>query len=440
MTPVPSGLSEAASCVCTFSILLIPFASAGLALMNAGLSRSRNAAHTMLASLVVVGVAAGAYFVSGFSWQAYPGLPSHVVELGGRSWDWIGADRFMMRGLKLDGSPASLAAWLGMMSVGVAALVPLGAGAERWRLAACAASTALFAGWTYPLVAHWVWGGGWLAGLSSTNGLGRGYFDAGGSGTIHAVGGVTALAVAWILGPRRAKYTLDGTPSALPGHNGVFVLVGCFAAWLGWLGLNSAGAILFTGSDPGVVALVGINTSLCASSAGLASLAATRARFGKPDASLAANGWVAGLVASSAGCPLFRPSAAVLIGAAAGALVAVTVPWFESKLYVDDPGGAVAVHGLGGLWGVMAVGLFGKFPSPTSEGAGASGQWLAQLIGIATLVGVVLPMTYGLNWLLDRYYPQRVPAEAERQGLDLYELGAGAYPEFMTHTDEFSQR
>ena len=122
MTPVPSGLSEAASGLCIFSILLIPFASAGLALMNAGLSRSRNAAHTMLASLVVVGVAAGAYFVSGFSWQAYPGLPSHVVELGGRSWDWVGAERFLMRGVKLDGSPASLAAWLGMVSVGVAPL------------------------------------------------------------------------------------------------------------------------------------------------------------------------------------------------------------------------------------------------------------------------------------------------------------------------------
>ncbi len=101
---------------------------------------------------------------------------------------------------------------------------------------------------------------------------------------------------------------------------------------------------------------------------------------------------------------------------------------------------AVAVHGLGGLWGVMAVGLFGKFPSTAPGAKGGSGQWLAQLVGVATLVGVVLPMTYGLNWALDRFYPQRVPAEAERQGLDLYELGAGAYPEFMTHTDEFSQR
>jgi ammonium transporter, Amt family len=436
----PSEFSEAARGLCLLSILLVPFASAGLALINTGLCRSRNAAHTLLGSLVVVGVAAGAYFVCGYSWQGYPGLSSHAVGLGGRSWDWIGAERFLMGGLKFDGSPASLAAWLGMVSVGVAALIPLGAGAERWRLAACAASTALFAGWTYPLFAHWVWGGGWLAGLASVNGLGGGYLDVGGSGTIHAVGGVTALAVAWILGPRRGKYTLDGTPSAMPGHNGVFVLFGCLAAWIGWLGLNSAGAIFFAGGDPGILTLVGVNTTLAASSSGLASLVVTRVRFGKPDASLAANGWVAGLVACSAGCPFFRPGAAVLVGALAGALVVTAVPWFESKLFIDDPGGAVAVHGLGGLWGVMAVGLFGKFPASASGASGGSGQWLAQLVGVATLVGLVLPMTYGLNWLLHRVYPQRVPSEAERQGLDLYELGAGAYPEFMTHTDEFTQK
>jgi ammonium transporter, Amt family len=436
----PPGLSESAQAACIISILLVPLAAAGLALINTGLCRSRNAAHTILLALVVVAVAAGSYFVCGFAWQGYPGLASHAFQIGGRDWDWIAAEPFFMRGLKFDSSPASVAGWLGMLSVAVAALIPLGAAAERWRLGACAASTALFAGFIYPVFGHWVWGGGWLASLASVSGLGQGYFDAGGSGTIHAVGGVTALAMAWTLGPRRGKYALDGSPAALPGHNGVFVLVGCLAAWLGWLGLNSAGTILYAGGDSGAVALVGINTTLAGSSSALASLAVTRWRFGKPDASLAANGWVAGLVACSAGCPYFRPGAAVLVGGVAGTLVAVAVPWFESKLYIDDPGGAIAVHGLGGIWGVMAVGFWARFPASKPGAGSGAGQWLAQLIGVATLVGFVLPMSYALNKLLNIAIKQRVPFEGERRGLDLYELGSGAYPEFMTHTDEFIER
>ena len=271
--------------------------------------------------------------------------------------------------------------------------------------------------------------GGWLASLGSLNGLGRGYFDAGGSGTIHAVGGVTALAVAWTLGPRRGKYAMDGSPAAMPGHNGVLVLLGCLVAWLGWLGLNSAGTILYAGANPGAVPLVGINTTLAASASALSSLAVTRGRFGKPDASLAANGWVAGLVACSAGCPYLRPGAAILVGAVAG-----------SKLYIDDPGGAIAVHGLGGLWGVMAVGFLARFPAPAVGVGNGDGQWLAQFAGVATLLGLVLPISYGLNKALNFIIKQRVPFEGERRGLDLYELGSGAYPEFMTHTDEFIER
>lgn len=442
MTPPPAALPESAEAVCIISILLVPLAAAGLALINTGLSRSRNAAHTILLSLVVVAVAASSFFICGFAWQGYPGLSSHTVQVAGKAWDWIAAEPFLMRGLSASarGSPASLAAWLGMFSVTVSALIPLGAGAERWRLGACAASSALFAGFVYPVFAHWVWGGGWLSSLASTNGLGRGYFDAGGSGTIQAAGGVTALAIVWILGPRRGKYGPDGSPAAMPGHNGVLVLFGCLAAWLGWLGLNSAGTILYAAGDPGTMPLVGINTTLAAASAALASLAITRGRFGKPDASLAANGWVAGLVASSAGCPFYRPGAAVLVGAVAGALVALAVPWFESKLSIDDPGGAIAVHGLGGLWGVAAVGFLARFPAHAQGMDAGSGQWLCQLVGAATLAGFVLPAAYGLNKLLDIIIRQRVPWEAERRGLDLYELGSGAYPEFMTHTEEFIDR
>ena len=435
MTPPPvPALSETATALSILSILLVPFALAGLALINTGLGRSRSAAHSMMASLCVVAVAVLVYFVCGFAWQGFAGRPAHVFTVGGKPWDWMAAEPFFLRGLDLDGAPASLAAWLGMLSVGLAATIPLGAGADRWRLGASCASTVLLAGWTYPLFAHWVWGGGWLAQLGANCGLGRGFVDAGGSSSIQALGGLTALAIALILGPRRGKYTLEGVPAAIPGHNAVLVLFGCLLALLGWLGLNTAGGILFTGAEPGSVALIAVNTTLAAAGAALTAAVITRLRFGKPDASLSANGWVSGLAASSAACAFVRPAAAVAIGLVAGALVPFAVECFELRLAVDDPGGAISVHAVGGIWGVLAVGLF------ANSGSSRSGQWLAQLVGAATLVGFVLPLTYGLNWILNRVYAQRVAVEGERQGMDLHELGAGAYPEFLTHTDEFTQR
>jgi Amt family ammonium transporter len=183
---------------------------------------------------------------------------------------------------------------------------------------------------------------------------------------------------------------------------------------------------------------VTLNTLLAGASAGLTAAAITKARFGKPDASLTVNGWIGGLVASSAGCAFIKPAAAVLVGIIAGALVTFAVEWLEFELKVDDPGGSISVHGVAGIWGVLAVGIVAHFPS--SMPGADSGQWLAQLIGIATLIGFVLPMTYGLNWLLNRVYPQRVDIEGERQGMDLHELGADAYPDFVTHADEFIQR
>jgi len=438
-------MAETSQVLCILFILLLPLALAGLALINTGLSRLRSAAHSMLATLCVAGVAAVTYFVMGFSWQGYPGLPSHTLNIFGKEWSWLGAGHFFMRGVPLDGSRASLTALMQLFCVALAALIPLGAAAERWRLRACCLSTALLAGITYPLFAHWVWGGGWLARLGQNYGLGFGFLDAGGSSTLQAVGGLTALSMVWLLGPRRGKYNLEGMPAALPGHNTVLVLFGCVLALVGWMGLNAAGSMLFAGMPPGRTVLVAVNTLLSAAGAVLAAAATTRYRFGKPDASLSANGWLCGLAASSAGCAFVPPAAALLIGLVAGTLVTYTVAWMEARLGLDDPAGAVSVHALGGIWGILAVGLFprtagvavaaGAAIPPTAPG----GQFLAQIVGIATLVGFVLPLTYSLNWLLNRFSPQRIPPDEERHGADLYELGAGAYPEFMTHTDEFSQ-
>lgn len=447
-TPV-AGITDAAMIACLFFIFLVPLAGAGISLINAGLGRSRNAGHMMMAAVSTLSIAAIAYFACGFAWQGFIGIPGHSLVFSGKSWNSIAAQPFFFRGLALDGSPASLAALLQIFSVGLAALIPLGSGADRWRLRACCASAAILAGWTYPLFAHWVWGGGWLAQLGVNYGLGHGFIDAGGASSIHVVGGLTALAVTWILGPRRGKYSPDGMAPAIPGHNGVLVLFGCLLALLGWFGLNSAGAILFTGGATGQTVLISINTLLQAAVACLTAAVITAIRFGKPDASLSANGWIGGLVASSATSAFVVPAESIVIGSIAGALVTFSVEWFELKLEVDDPAGAVSVHAIGGIWGILAVGVFGRFDGPVlnvagaslaAGGAGAPGQWLAQLVGVATLVGFLLPLTYGLNWALNRICPFRVAIEGERQGMDLYELGAGAYPEFVTHTEDFIPR
>jgi Amt family ammonium transporter len=404
----------------------------------------------MMASLSALAVAGLAYFVCGFAWQGFIGSPAHTLTFFGKSWNWIAAEPFFFRKLSFDGSAVSLAALFQIFCVGLASLIPLGGGADRWRLRASCLSTGLLAGWTYPLFAHWVWGGGWLAQLGVNYGIGRGFLDVGGASSIQVLGGLTALAVTWILGPRRGKYSSDGMAPAIPGHNSVLVLFGCVLALVGWIGLNSAGAILFTGGEASGAALIAINTLLAASASALAAAFITKIRFGKPDASLTANGWVGGLVASSASCAFVSPAEAVVIGSIAGAVVIFSVEWFELRMEVDDPGGAISVHAVAGIWGLLALGAFGQFARPVVNIARDSwpaatngilpGQWLAQLIGVATLLGFVFPLTYGVNRLLNRFYPFRVSVEGERQGMDLHELGAGAYPEFVTHTDEFLPR
>ncbi len=432
----PPALSPFAAGICGLLLLLIPFAYAGLALMNSGLGRSRSAVHSLMASLAVVGVASLVYVICGSAFQGYPGRAAFALSAAGKDWNWIGAGRLFFGGLDFDsGSGAALAACFGMFAAALAAVIPLGAGEERWRLGSAAISTAVLAGWTYPLFAHWVWGGGWLAGLGTRFGLGAGFVDAGGAGAIQAVGGLAALSVTWLLGPRRGKFSADGMPTAIPGHNAVFVTFGAMLALIGWFGLNSAAAILFYGASPARIGLIGVNTVLSAGSALLTAALVTRTRFGKPDASLSANGWTAGLAASSAGAAFQVPAEALMVGLVAGVLVTLSVEWLELHLKIDDPGGAISVHAVGGMWGLIAASFLGHFPAGAGEG-----QWMAQLTGVATLLGFIFPMIYGLNWTLDRIARFRVALDGERQGMDLHELGANAYPELVSHLEDVSQR
>src|ERR1019366_7380551 len=296
IVPMPAAkLTEVTTVACLFFTFLVPLAAAGLAIMNVGLGRSRSAGHMMMASLCALAVAGLAYFVCGFAWQGFIGSPGHVLTLSGKSWNWIAAEPFFFRKLSFDGSVSSLTALFQIFCVGLAALIPLGSGTDRWRLRAICLSTALLAAVIYPIFAHWVWGGGWLAQLGVNYGLGQGFLDSGGAATIQVVGGLTALSMVWILGPRLNKYSPEGMPAGIPGHSLVFVLFGCFLTWLGWLGLNSAGALLFNHVAPGRIVLIAVNTTLSAAAAGLMAVTITRVRFGRPDASISANGWVGGL-------------------------------------------------------------------------------------------------------------------------------------------------
>jgi Amt family ammonium transporter len=402
-------------------ILLIPLAIAGLTILNAGLTRSRSTAHVLLASLCAVAVAMLVFTIFGFSIAGF-GSEGHTILVGGQGWNWIGNGRLFARSVSFDEPLGPLVLLLQIFSVGFVALIPVASGAERWRIAAVCASTAVLAGIVYPLFAHWAYQG-WLREL--------GFIDAGGAGSIQCVGGISALCVAWIVGARQGKFTQEGIPTAMPGHNAALVLFGCLLALVGWLGLNTAATALLAPGQVAVLALAAVNTVLAAAAGAVAALVGTRVRFGKPDASLTANGWVAGLVAISASAPYVKPAAAILIGSVVGGAILFAIEVLELRMKVDDPAGAISVHAVGGIWGLLALSIFGN---------AERGSFLAQLLGVATLIGLVLPITYGLNLLLNRFLPYRVEPIGERQGMDLFELGAGAYPEFVTHREDFMRR
>ncbi len=416
--------------LCPLLVLLVPLAPIGLALLNTGLNRSRSAAQALLGSLCVMAVAVVAYSIVGWSLEGFAGGGAHSFFAGGVAWNWIATGPLFLGGIQWN-SPESCAAALQVFAAGMAALIPWGSGAERWRLSSACVATALLAAVIYPIFGHWVWGGGWLAQLGSTLRLGRGFVDPGGAATVQLMGGLAALVVMWIVGARRGKFPESGPPAAIPAHHIVYVLFGCATALVGWLALNGAGAILFAGAEPAALARTIVNTTLCACGSMLAALVVTRVRFGKPDASLCANGWIAGLAASSGVAALVSPAAALFTGVVAGAFLPLIIEFLEVRCCLDDPSGGIAVHGFAGLWGLVACGFLWHAPP---------GQLTAQLVGIATLVGLVLPATYVLYRLLNRIAPFRTHPEGERLGMDLHELGAGAYPEFVTHSDEFLPR
>ncbi|HWG20770.1 MAG TPA: hypothetical protein VG225_09585 [Terracidiphilus sp.] len=405
-------------------LLLSPLAIAGLALVNTGLGRSRSAAQSLFGCVAIFAVALIVFALFGSS-LAGPVHPA-AFSAAGKPWDWLGRGPLLLGRFAASHPEEQLGVLFQCLAVALLGILPWGAGADRLRLAAGCAIAAILSVFVFPLLVHWTWGGGWLAQLGANFGLGDGFVDSAGAATVHALGGLSALAVIWIAGPRKGKFPKEGLATAMPGHNAAYVLFGCLLALVGVLAWNAAGAVLWIHAATSRLPLTAINTLLAAAGALMATIAVTRVRFGKPDASLCANGWLAGLVTSSACAALVSPGQALFVGAVAGILTPLLVEVLELALSIDDPSGAISVHLAGGLWGLFAAGLF----------APQKGQLLAQLIGIAALLGIFLPMVYFLFALLNRLVPFRVDPDGERLGMDLHELGGGAYPEFVIHRDE----
>ena len=233
-----------------------------------------------------------------------------------------------------------------------------GSAAERWKYVAFLVSSFALGAFIYPLFANWAWGGGWLANLGANFGLGKGYVDFAGSGVVHSVGGLSALALAIIVGPRIGKFDRQGRPHAMPGHDMVLVLAGCFILAFGWFGFNPGSTLGASGNGNLRIGSVAVNTMLAGMAGGFGAMFYMWFRYGKPDASMSGNGLLAGLVAITAPSGFVNPVASVIIGLIGGVLVCVSVEFVERVMKVDDPVGAISVHGANGIWGVIATGLF----------------------------------------------------------------------------------
>jgi len=445
------GINFTWTLLCGF---LVMFMQAGFAMVEAGLCRVKNANHTYMMNFFVYGCGLFAYWILGFAIQMggaagngnlgglQPLNGEHTISLFGKTWGVFGQSGMFLSGHAYDVGVMVIFLFQ-MVFMDTALTIVTGACAERWKFLTFSVSSVLMGAITYPLFANWAWGGGWLAQLGTNMGLGKGYADFAGSGVVHAVGGLTALAVALIVGPRIGKFNRDGSANAIIGHDISAVLIGCFILAFGWFGFNPGSTLGASAAGCLRIGSVAVNTMLAGCTGTFGALLYMWVMKGKPDASMSANGLLAGLVAITAPSGFVNPIASAIIGFIAGGLVCLSVAFVENTLKVDDPVGAISVHGACGLWGVLSVGLFadgtsnyggawnGVTGSVTGLFYGDASQLVAQLVGISTLVGFVFGFSYALNWVLDIFLGHRVSAESEIAGLDLPEMGQLGYPEFV---------
>jgi Amt family ammonium transporter len=397
---------------------------------------------------MVYGLAMMGYWVIGFALQAggigalstlggYDKLSSEfTIHFFGKDFGLFGTTGLFLTGVAYS-APVFTFFLFQMVFMDTTATIPTGAMAERWKFSAFAIFSVFIGAFIYPIYANWVWGGGWLSTLGKNFGLGHGHVDFAGSSVVHMTGGVIALVGAKLLGARRGKYNADGTANVIPGHNIPMAIIGTFILCFGWFGFNPGSTLAATDLRIGVIAT---NTMLAGAAGSITAMIYMWRRYGKPDPSMLANGALAGLVAITAPCAFVTAPSAVLIGGIAGVLVCWSVFFFERTAKIDDPVGAISVHGVNGLWGILSLGLL----ADGTYGAGWNGvdgnvtglfygdprQFVAQCIGGLTNFVAVGLMTLAFYYITAKLTNgHRVSAEAEELGLDLPEMGALAYPD-----------
>ena len=425
--------------------VLVVFMQAGFALVETGFTQKKNANHVMSTNFAIFGLGfVGFLFVGfplafgGFSYSAFglstpmngDGLPA----IGG---DNTGIFYWAYGHLGDAASPALLGFFFYMVAfMDTVATIPTGSMAERWKWRAFA-QWGLFCGAIYyPIFAAWTWGGGWLAKSWDTMSLGAGYVDFAGSGVVHAVGGVAALAGAIVLGPRIGKFNADKSANTIPGHNIPMAQLGTFILLFGWFGFNAASTFAVTDVQ---FATVAANTAIAGAVGATVAMYYMMAKTKKPDAGMMVNGMLAGLVAITAPCAFVAPWAAALIGLLASILVIEAV-YFLERRGIDDPVGAIAVHGIGGSFGVLCVGIFanGRYGGAWNgssvtgvEGVikGEFGQLGAQALGLLVIWTVILGLAFAFFSIQNKLMKGGIRAseEMEIEGMDMPEMGAYAY-------------
>ena len=404
---------------------LVFFMQAGFALVEAGLTRAKNVVNIFAKNVADALIGITAFFAVGWGFAF------------GSSDKLIGTDQFFLLGEDL-GIPAegglSIATAFFFQAVFAATAVTIcsGAMAERTKFTSYMIFGVFMTAFIYPVVVHWTWGGGLIAQMNIGDAV---YSDFAGSGIVHMTGGIAALMGAILVGPRIGKYGADGKPRAIPGHNIPFAILGVFVLWLGWFGFNPGSEL----AADGAVMTVALNTMLAAVAGGLASAATIWFKSGKPDLAMIGNGILAGLVAITAGCGTVTPLIAFLIGGIGGVLVVFSVFFFD-KMKIDDPVGAISVHGVVGAWGVLSIGLFAKNPDAFVEGrlgddyeasglfyGGGINQLIVQFLMMLVIIAWVAVTTGILFFVIKSTIGLRVTAEEEMEGLDVLEHGMSGY-------------
>jgi Amt family ammonium transporter len=398
----------------------------GFATLEAGLCRRKNAVNILTKNTAIPMIGVLTYCLIGFNLM-YPG---EAWTVGG----WIGSFALGIGTDEAGVTPAYNAGYtywtdflFQAMFCATACTIVSGAMAERVKLMPFLAFATVFTAICYPIVGSWKWGYGWLWTATEVGGetvykiAGTdlpGFYDFAGSTVVHSVGGWAALAGILLLGPRLGKFRADGSASPIPGHSMPLATIGVFLLFLGWFGFNG-GSVL--SADPGLVSLVLVTTTLAGAAGTIAALLTSQLALGKPDLSMALNGALAGLVGITAGADQMLPLTAILIGTVAGVIVVFSVLMFD-KLKIDDPVGALSVHLVCGIWGTLAVGIFGNL-------AGGP-QLLSQFIGVAAIGATTLVLSFVLFGAIKAISGIRVSEKEEVEGLDIGEHGMEAYPGF----------